>query len=171
MPNYYHVLDLFWQNNILAKPHTKMMTVPRFPRQNDIGLRALNVALWENVVVVLVLGSKGPYYYEDATLKSLCSPIFTHFLLFKNIKTKTLCSPQKIANTHRLLHVKSLIHIVFIHEFIIPYREQASLLASLQTREVIWYHFTVVKWYSISYHFTGIIFSHSFITLISAHNM
>ena len=39
-----------------------MMTVPRFSRQNDAGLRALNVALWENLllVVVLVLESKGP---------------------------------------------------------------------------------------------------------------
>lgn len=37
------------------------MTVSRFSRQNDAGLRALNIALWENLVVVLVLRSKGPY--------------------------------------------------------------------------------------------------------------
>ena len=39
-----------------------MTTVPHFARQNVAGLRALNVALWENLVlvVVLVLESKGP---------------------------------------------------------------------------------------------------------------
>ena len=39
-----------------------MTTVSRFSRQNDAGLRALNVVLWENLalVVVLVLDSKGP---------------------------------------------------------------------------------------------------------------
>ena len=53
---------LIWQDNILAKPRTKMMTVSRFSRQNDAGLRALNVALWENLILVVVLvpGSKGP---------------------------------------------------------------------------------------------------------------
>ena len=57
--NYYHILDLFWLDNIFAKPRTKMTTVSRFSRQNDIGLGSLNVALWENVVlVVLVLESK-----------------------------------------------------------------------------------------------------------------
>ena len=35
-----------------------MTTVSRLSRQNDAGLRALNVALWEN----LALGSKGPYF-------------------------------------------------------------------------------------------------------------
>ena len=39
---------------------------------------------------------------------------------------------------------------------------------TIQTREVIWYHFTSEL---ISYHFTGIIFIHGFITLISTHNM
>ena len=41
-----------------------MTTVSRFSRQNDAGLRALNVVLRENLVlvVVLVLESKGPYY-------------------------------------------------------------------------------------------------------------
>ena len=41
-----------------------MTTVSRFPRQNDVGLRALNVVRWENLVlvVVLVLESKGLYY-------------------------------------------------------------------------------------------------------------
>ena len=40
-----------------------MTTASRFSRRNDAGLRALNVALWENLVlvVVLVLESKGPY--------------------------------------------------------------------------------------------------------------
>ena len=39
-----------------------MTTVSRFSRQNDAGLRALNVVLWENLVLVvfLVLESKGP---------------------------------------------------------------------------------------------------------------
>ena len=37
-----------------------MTTVSRFSRQNDAGLHALNVVLWENLVVVLVLESKGP---------------------------------------------------------------------------------------------------------------
>ena len=39
---------------------------------------------------------------------------------------------------------------------------------TIQTREVIWYHFTSEM---ISYHFAGIIFIHGFITLISTHNM
>ena len=40
-----------------------MTTVSRFSRQNDAGLRALNVALWANLVleVVPVLESKGPF--------------------------------------------------------------------------------------------------------------
>ena len=40
-----------------------MTTVTRFSRQNDAGLRALNVFLRENLVlvVVLVLESEGPY--------------------------------------------------------------------------------------------------------------
>ena len=37
-----------------------MTTVSRFPRQNDAGLRALFVFLWENLLLVLVLESKGP---------------------------------------------------------------------------------------------------------------
>ena len=39
-----------------------MMTVSRFSRQNDAGLHTLNVVLWENLVlvVVLMLESKGP---------------------------------------------------------------------------------------------------------------
>ena len=47
-----------------------MTTVSRFSRQNDAGLRALNVALWENLVlvVVLVLESKGPYYNKRVLL-------------------------------------------------------------------------------------------------------
>ena len=42
-------------------------TVSRFSRQNDVGLRALNVALRENLVlvVVLVLESKALYYPEE----------------------------------------------------------------------------------------------------------
>ena len=42
-----------------------MMTVSRFSRQNDVGLRALNVALWQNLllVVVLVLESKALYLH------------------------------------------------------------------------------------------------------------
>ena len=42
-----------------------MTTVTRFSRQNDAGLRALNVFLRENLVlvVVLVLESEGPYSY------------------------------------------------------------------------------------------------------------
>ena len=45
-----------------------MTTVSRFPRQNDVGLRALNV-LWENLVlvVVLVLESKALYYVADGS--------------------------------------------------------------------------------------------------------
>ena len=43
-----------------------MTTVSRFSRQNDLGLRALNVVLWENlvIVVVLVLESKALYYLD-----------------------------------------------------------------------------------------------------------
>ena len=32
-----------------------MTKVLRFSRQNDVGLRALNVVLWENLVLVVVL--------------------------------------------------------------------------------------------------------------------
>ena len=41
-----------------------MTTVSRFSRQNDAGLRALNVALWENLVlaIILVLESNSLYY-------------------------------------------------------------------------------------------------------------
>ena len=41
-----------------------MTTLSRFSRQSDAGLRALNVVLWENLVLVvfLVLESKGPYW-------------------------------------------------------------------------------------------------------------
>ena len=53
--NYYRVLDLFWLDNIFAKSRTKMTTVSRFSRQNDVSLRALNVVLWENLVLVVVL--------------------------------------------------------------------------------------------------------------------
>ena len=58
--NYYRVLDSFWLDNIFAKPRAKMTTVSRFSRQNDVGLRAVTVALWENLelVVVLALESK-----------------------------------------------------------------------------------------------------------------
>ena len=46
-----------------------MTMVPRFSRQNDAGLRELNVALWENLVLVvlLVLESKGPHYLSLET--------------------------------------------------------------------------------------------------------
>ena len=62
--NYYRVLDLFCLD-IFAKPRAKMTTVLRFSRQNDVGLRALNVALWENLVLVVVLGlqSKALYWF------------------------------------------------------------------------------------------------------------
>ena len=40
-----------------------MTTVSRFPRQNEAGMRALDVALWEyfELVVVLILESKALY--------------------------------------------------------------------------------------------------------------
>ena len=43
-----------------------MTTVSRFSRQNDAGLRLLNVVLRENLVLVLVrvLESKDPYYLQ-----------------------------------------------------------------------------------------------------------
>ena len=40
---------------IFAKRHSKMTSVSRFSRKNDAGLRALNVVLGENLVLVLVL--------------------------------------------------------------------------------------------------------------------
>ena len=65
--NCYRVLDLFWHDNIFAKPRTKMTTASRFSRQNDTGLRVLNANLWGNLVLVLflVLESKGPYRLCD----------------------------------------------------------------------------------------------------------
>ena len=58
------VLELFTHDNIFAKPRTKMTTVSRFSRQNDAGLRALNVFLCQNIalVVFLVLESKALYF-------------------------------------------------------------------------------------------------------------
>ena len=52
------VLDLFWYDNIFAKPLTKMTTVSRF----DAGLPALSVVLRENLVLVVffVLESEAP---------------------------------------------------------------------------------------------------------------
>ena len=43
-----------------------MTTVSRFSRQNDADLHALNIVLWENLVllVVLVLESRALYYVE-----------------------------------------------------------------------------------------------------------
>ena len=41
------VLELFRHDNIFAKSRTKMTTVSRFSRQNDAGLRALNVVLYK----------------------------------------------------------------------------------------------------------------------------
>ena len=38
--NCYRVVDLFWFDDIFAKPCTKMTTASRFFRQNDAGLRA-----------------------------------------------------------------------------------------------------------------------------------
>ena len=60
--NCYRVLDLFWHDNIFAKPRSKMTTLPNFSRKNDAGLRELNVVLWENFVIVLalVLESRSP---------------------------------------------------------------------------------------------------------------
>ena len=46
--NCYCVLDLFWHDNILAKPRSKMTTVPNFSRENDAGLRELNFVLWKS---------------------------------------------------------------------------------------------------------------------------
>ena len=53
--NYHRVLDLFCRDNIFAKPRTKMTTVSRFSRQNDVSLRALNAVLWENLVLVVAI--------------------------------------------------------------------------------------------------------------------
>ena len=57
-----------------------MTTLSRFSRQNDASLRALNVVLWENLVlvVVLVLESEGPYYI---TLEEKCKSL--NFILFR----------------------------------------------------------------------------------------
>jgi len=41
-----------------------MTTVSHFSRQNDAGLRSLNVVLGENLLLVLVLESKGPEWRE-----------------------------------------------------------------------------------------------------------
>ena len=44
-----------------------MTTVSRFSRQNEAGLRALNVAQWQNLVLVVVLvrESKDPISSEE----------------------------------------------------------------------------------------------------------
>jgi len=49
-----------------------MTSVSRFSRQNDVGLRVLNLALWENLVlvVVLVLQSNALYWKGESELKA-----------------------------------------------------------------------------------------------------
>ena len=63
--NCYSGLDLFRHDNIFVKLRTKMTTVSRFSRQNDSGLRALNVILWENLVLVVVESKVGSFRFED----------------------------------------------------------------------------------------------------------
>ena len=46
--NYYRVLDLFCLDNIFAKPRTKMTTVLRFSRQNEVGC-ARSMLLYEKI--------------------------------------------------------------------------------------------------------------------------
>ena len=55
--NCHLVVDLFWHDTIFENPRTKMTTVSSFSRQNEAGLRSLNVGPWENLVLVLVLES------------------------------------------------------------------------------------------------------------------
>ena len=69
--NYCGVLDLFCLNNILAKPRTKMTSVSRFSRQNDVGLRALSVVLWENLVLVVVLVLESKSWTEQGNALAL----------------------------------------------------------------------------------------------------
>lgn len=65
--NFCHGFDFFWHDNIFAKLRSNMMTVSHFPLQNDAGLCTLNVVLWENLVLVLVLESKGSLWWEVTT--------------------------------------------------------------------------------------------------------
>ena len=53
-----------------------MTTVSRFSRQNDVGLRALSVALWQNLVlvVVVILESKALYLHKYKGITE-CAPI------------------------------------------------------------------------------------------------
>lgn len=68
--NFYRSFDFSWHDNIFAKPRSKMMMVSHFPLQNDAALRTLNVILWENLVLVLVLvlESKGPFWWKVTTM-------------------------------------------------------------------------------------------------------
>ena len=50
-------LTCFDKTTFSENPRTKMKTVSRFSRQNDAGLRALTVALWENLVPRISLKS------------------------------------------------------------------------------------------------------------------
>ena len=65
----YCVLHLFWHDNIFAKPHSKMMMVPCFFCQNNGGWHALNVALWENLTLVVILILETEAVYFDFCLK------------------------------------------------------------------------------------------------------
>ena len=49
-------------------PRTKMTTVSRFSRQNDAGLSALTVILWENLAFVVVLVLENENVYNDSIL-------------------------------------------------------------------------------------------------------
>ena len=53
--NFYRVLDSFWHQEIFAELLLKMTTVSRFSHQKDADLRVLNVVLWENLVVLVLL--------------------------------------------------------------------------------------------------------------------
>ena len=50
-----------------------MTTVSSFSRQNDAGLRALNVIPWEHLVlvVILVLESKALFYFVENKKKNI----------------------------------------------------------------------------------------------------
>ena len=75
-----------------------MTKVSRFSRQNDAGLRALNVVQWENLVLVvaLVLESKGPYYLTSEHFENQITWLVTLKLPLFNLVVPCLLqfSPQ-----------------------------------------------------------------------------
>ena len=97
-------LTCFALTIFFTKPHTKMTMVLRFSHQNDVGLRALNVVLWETLVlvVVLILESKALYYYKKCCYVNYFEAFF-HHASFRSTTEITLMTTEMTIMMAQLL--------------------------------------------------------------------